>query len=368
MNLMLVLAHAESLTTACGPPEEAGTICQMAFELTGSEWLARASDVLVARPGKIALILLVAWFAARLLRRVIARFTRGLGSVSADVVAVADRSAGTLLRTGGATTLRTVQRSATVGALLGSAASFAVWSVAGLMVLGELGIDLAPLLAGAGIVGIAIGFGAQNLVRDFLSGIFMLIEDQYGVGDVIDAGPASGIVEGVSLRTTRLRDVEGNVWHIPNGQIERVSNKSQEWSRALLDIQVSYQTGTERAAAVIKQVADHMWQDPEWSEDILVEPEVWGVEDLGPDGVTIRLVVKTKALSQWKVGRELRARIKRAFDAEGIEIPFPQRAVWYRGEGDGPDHTPDRGGDGDAGGGQPAGSSLAARSARASVK
>src|SRR5205807_6180043 len=108
------------------------------------------------------------------------------------------------------------------------------------MIFGELGLSIGPLVAGAGIVGVALGFGAQNLVRDFLSGIFMFIEDQYGVGDVIDVGPASGVVEGVSLRTTRLRDVQGNVWHIPNGRIERVANKSQLWSRSLLDIPVSY--------------------------------------------------------------------------------------------------------------------------------
>ncbi|MGH2690085.1 MAG: mechanosensitive ion channel family protein, partial [Actinomycetota bacterium] len=163
---------------------------------------------------------------------------------------------------------------------------------------------------------------------------FMLIEDQYGVGDFIDAGPATGTVEGLTLRTTRLRDVEGVVWHIPNGTIERVGNKSQEWSRALLDIQVSYGTDTAHAAAVIKRVADATWQDEVWSTEILEEPEVWGVEALGADGLSIRLVVKTKPLSQWKVGRELRARIKREFDAEGIEIPFPQRVVWHRDRDD----------------------------------
>jgi small-conductance mechanosensitive channel len=225
-----------------------------------------------------------------------------------------------------------VQRAETVGALLASVASFAIWGIAALMVLGELGVELGPLLAGAGIVGVAVGFGAQNLVRDFLSGIFMLIEDQYGVGDVIDAGPASGTVEGVSLRTTRLRDIEGNVWHIPNGFIDRVANKSQEWSRALLDIPVAYGTDTDRAAAIIKDVADATWRDEPWSGDILAEPEVWGVEAFGADALVIRLVVKTKPSSQWKVGRELRARIKRAFDAEGIEIPFPQRTVWHRGD------------------------------------
>ncbi|MDP9388197.1 MAG: mechanosensitive ion channel family protein [Actinomycetota bacterium] len=331
-TLAVLTAHAETVSTACGPPEEAGAVCQGVYRLTSNETVAQASELFLARPTKIALIVVLAWLAGRFVRRAIRRFTKGLGSVSADVVTVADRSAGTLLRTGGGTH-RTAQRAETIGALLSSVAGSAVWSVAGLMVLSELGIDLGPLVAGAGIAGIAIGFGAQNLVRDFFSGIFMLIEDQYGVGDVIDAGPATGTVEGVSLRTTRLRDVEGNVWHIPNGVIDRVANKSQEWSRALLDIQVSYQTDTDRAAAVIATVADEMSNDPAWSSEILAKPEVWGVESLAADGVTIRLVVKTKPLAQWRVSRELRARIKQAFDAEGIEIPFPQRTVWHRGDG-----------------------------------
>ena len=328
-----VLARAESAAAACGTPEESGVFCDSVFRLTGNASVARVSETLVALPAKVALVLVLAWVATRVLRRAIRRFTAGLEKVSADVVTVADRSAGSLLRTGGSRTPRAVKRAETIGALLGSMATFAVWAVAALMVLGEIGVELGPLLAGAGIVGVAVGFGAQNLVRDFLSGIFMLIEDQYGVGDVIDAGPTTGIVEGVSLRTTRLRDVEGNVWHIPNGFIDRVANKSQEWSRALLDIPVAYGTDTDRAMAIIKDVADATFHDPEWSREILDPPEVWGVEAFGPDGVEIRTVVKTRPLSQWKVGRELRARIKHAFDAEGIEIPFPQRTVWHRNDG-----------------------------------
>ena len=334
MPMATIPPLAETAPTAaeapCGSPDEAGAICTGIFDLTGNESLAKAGDLLLARPAKIALILLMAWVASRVAKRGIRRFTRGLGNVRADVTSAIDKSPGTLLRTSPAATERATQRAETVGALLGSVASFIIWTVGVLMVFSELGLDLGPLLAGAGIVGIALGFGAQNLVKDFLSGIFMLIEDQYGVGDVIDAGPASGTVEGVSLRTTRLRDVEGNVWHIPNGTIARVANKSQQWSRALLDVQVSYGTDTEKAVAVIKRVADETWQDQKWEEAIVEEPEVWGVEDLAADGVTIRLVVKTKPLMQWKVQRELRRRIKETFDAEDIEIPFPQRVVWHR--------------------------------------
>jgi len=212
--------------------------------------------------------------------------------------------------------------------VLRSVASFVIWLTAAFMVLGELGIELGPLLAGAGIVGVAIGFGSQSLVRDFLSGIFILVEDQFGVGDTVDLGEAVGVVEVVSLRTTRLRSVDGTVWHVPNGEIRRVGNKSQHWSRALLDIQVAYDTNIEAARETIKAAADHVWQ--EQPETILEEPELWGVENLGAHGIDIRLVVKTQPSKQWEVSRLIRERIKLAFDETGIEIPFPQQTVWHR--------------------------------------
>ncbi|MGH9189878.1 MAG: mechanosensitive ion channel family protein [Acidimicrobiales bacterium] len=312
-------AQTQPPPAACGPPAQAGVVCESLFRLTGNETVARAGDLFVVRPAKIGVVVAVALLGSRLLRSAIGRFVSGLGD---------DGRHGS----GHLASARARQRADTIGALLSSISSFAVWTIAVLMVLGELGLQLGPLIAGAGIVGIALGFGAQNLVRDFLSGIFMLIEDQYGVGDVIDAGPATGKVEGVSLRTTRLRDVEGNVWHIPNGQIERVANKSQEWSRALLDIPLSYDVDTVLAAKVIKGAADSMWRDPAWAPVILAEPEVWGVEELGPDGILIRLVVKTSPLSQWTVARELRAAVKAGLEAECIEISSPQRVVWHRGE------------------------------------
>ena len=162
--------------------------------------------------------------------------------MSEDRGLAALRAPTALARTGEIPSLRRVQRAETVGALLASVASFGIWTLAALMALGTLGLDLGPLIAGAGIVGVAIGFGSQNLVRDFISGIFMLMEDQYGVGDVVDAGPATGTVEGVGLRTTRLRDVNGTLWHIPNGEIRRVGNRSQGWARALVDVEVAYST------------------------------------------------------------------------------------------------------------------------------
>ena len=158
--------------------------------------------------------------------------------------------------------------------------------------------------------------------------MFILVEDQFGVGDIVDLDQqTSGTVEAVSLRTTRLRAVDGTVWHVPNGDIRRVGNKSQHWSRALLDVEVAYDTDIEQAKGVIKRVADELWHE---REDILEEPEVWGVERLGPNAIVIRLVVKTRPADQYDVSRELRQRLKEAFDAEGIEIPFPQQVVWHR--------------------------------------
>ena len=224
---------------------------------------------------------------------------------------------------------RSAARAETLTSVLSSAATMVIWSVAGLMILGEVGISLAPLIAGAGIAGVAIGFGAQSIVRDFLTGFFMLVEDQYGVGDVVDVGEVSGTVERVTLRTTVLRDVTGNVWHVPNGEISRVGNMSQLWSRAVLDIDVAYDTDLRYAQGIIQRVADELWEDEEFEGgDIIEPPEAWGIENLGADGISIRLVVKTDPAEQWAVARELRLRIKEAFDEAGIEIPFPQRTVW----------------------------------------
>jgi small conductance mechanosensitive channel len=312
------------------------TLCVFVEQQTGNPWLAQASDWIIAKPLALLALLLLAlvarWFAHRLIDRLADRAATGMPSpllrrrpVPAETPGAGARSA--------VVAGRRVQRSETMGSLLKSIVSIAIFAIAVITALAELGLTVGPLIASAGIVGVALGFGAQSLVKDFLSGMFMLVEDQFGVGDIIDVGDASGTVEGVSLRTTRLRDVEGTVWHFPNGEIRRVGNKSQQWSRALIDFEVAYETDLAVAKETIKGVADHLWKDETWGATILEEPEVWGVEAFGPDGVAIRLVVKTTPSSQWKVMRELRQRMKEAFDAAGIEIPFPQRTVWVRPEG-----------------------------------
>jgi small conductance mechanosensitive channel len=294
-----------------------------------------ASDLAGVVAGGVRIVLIVALaLALRLvLHRAVTRLiTRAVtGTVPVVLRPMRDRARATVVESAPLLSERRRQRTETIGSVLRSIASFAVFTIAGTMVLGELGVDLGPVIAGAGIIGIAVGFGAQNLVKDFLTGIFMILEDQYGVGDAIDAGEATGIVEAVGLRTTRLRSVDGTVWHIRNGEIIRVGNQSQGWSRALLDISVAYDTDVDLATATIKRVADEVWHGEPVGEHVLEEPEVWGVEDLGVDGIAIRLVVKTAPLEQWKVARELRRQIKAAFDEAGIEIPFPQRTMWMRG-------------------------------------
>ena len=310
---------------ACGPSDTQGWLCRTVFRASGSTDAAEVADA-IARPLRIALILALAWIAVRVTRRVLNRLARHMRTGPAT---------GAFVDGGGVPVptdvdqRRREQRVDTLAAVLRNVATVVIWSTAGLIVLGEFGIDLAPLLAGAGVAGIVIGIGAQQVVRDFLAGLFMLLEDQYGVGDVIDLGQASGTVEWVSLRVTRLRDVEGVVWWVPNGQVTRVGNKSQQWSRALLDIGVAPDTDIAVATDVIQDAADAMWHDPVWRGRMLDQPEVWGVEDIGVGGILLRLVVKTVPLEHWTVARELRARVKGAFDVAGVNLPVQQQRITY---------------------------------------
>ncbi|MCU1592087.1 MAG: MscS Mechanosensitive ion channel [Frankiales bacterium] len=280
---------------------------------------------LATTPARIALIVVLAVVLRGLLNRAIRRLVTGAAEGTVPVVLrpLHDRTKGRLLESSPLTSERRRQRAETIGSVLRSIAALVVFTVAGAMVLAELGFALGPVLASAGIVGVAVGFGAQNLIKDFLNGMFMILEDQYGVGDVVDAGEATGTVEAVGLRTTRLRDVAGTVWHIRNGEIVRVGNKSQGWARAVLDIPVAWDSEVSRVRDVMKAAADEVWHDDAWSDKITEEPEVWGVEELGSSGIVVRLAVKTAPLQQWAVARELRERVKAAFDREGILIGVP---------------------------------------------
>jgi len=326
-----------SLVDACG--NDPSSVCKWVFEQTDSSFLAIATDWVVDKPLTIIIIFIGALIVNRLIKRGVRHLTQRIAEVpSGDrLEKLRAKGPGRYLFQKEEASKRAEARSKTISNILSSISGFILWTVAIFMMLGELGINIAPLIAGAGIAGIALGFGAQTIVRDFLSGVFMVVEDQFGVGDIINVGSVSGTVEKVSLRTTTLREVTGTVWHVPNGEIQRVGNLSQLWSRALLDIDVAYDTDLRLAAGVIQRVANEMWQDPEWGGDELMEePEVWGIQNLGADGIAIRLVIKTEPATQWAVERELRLRIKEAFDEAGIEIPFPQRTIWVRQEGDQP--------------------------------
>ncbi|NJL41230.1 MAG: mechanosensitive ion channel family protein [Leptolyngbyaceae cyanobacterium SM1_4_3] len=225
--------------------------------------------------------------------------------------------------------VRTIQRLETFSGVMKGASTFACVSGGGLIALSILGINIVPLLAGASILGVAISFGSQNLVKDMINGLFVLLEDQYGVGDVITANNETGFVEKMNLRVTQLRSFDGDLITIPNGNIAMVKNHTSNWSRVNLGIDVAYHTDLDRAIAVIEKVASQMSLESKWQELILEPPKVLGVDAFGNNSITIRIWIQTQPLKQWEVGREFRRRLKYAFDREGISIPFPQRSIWF---------------------------------------
>jgi len=318
-----VLAATDPQIAACGPNGQQAWLCETVYRITGSKGAAELADTL-ASPIRIVFVLLLAFVAVRVMRRIIggvSREARGLGR--SDPLELGDRfPPPTELER-----RRRAQRVETLTGVLANVISLVIWTIAGVVIIGELGIELAPLLAGAGVITVVIGFGAQTAVRDFLAGLFLILEDQYGVGDVIQVDgaspPVTGTVEWISLRVTRLRDFQGVVWWIPNGQILKLGNKSQQWSRALLDIAVPPDADVTTATDVIKRTADELWNDEHWRQALLDEPEVWGIEDIGPSGVTVRLAMRTVPNEQWRVARELRRRLKQAFDEAGIG-PFAE--------------------------------------------
>lgn len=221
------------------------------------------------------------------------------------------------------------QRGRTISELLRSVGRI-MFLVLGLMLTLNVFIDIGPILAGAGILGLAVSFGAQSLVKDIISGFFFLIESQFAVGDVIEVAGKTGVVERMTLRVVMLRDSHGTLHMVPNGQINTVSNMTRKWSRAVIDVGVAYGTDVDRAIEIFSDEADRFARDKEWAPLFDGPPEVLGVNDLGDSQVTIRTLLKTHAGKQWAVGREFRRRIKNRLDQEQIEIPFPQRTMHVR--------------------------------------
>ena len=227
------------------------------------------------------------------------------------------------------------QRTRTLVSLLRSVGRVVIWVVTLFMVLGALGLQLGPLLAGAGVIGLAVSFGAQSLVKDVISGLFILIENQFGVGDEVKLDGVSGTVERMTLRVVVLRDVFGVVHIVPNGEIKTVSNLTRGWSRVVLDVVVAYQEDPDEVMRVMLDEGRKLWEDPKWRPLILEEALVPGVESFGEKGITIRMLVKTLPLKQGDVARELRRRLKQRFTAEGIEVPSTSQTVYW-GEGQSP--------------------------------
>jgi small-conductance mechanosensitive channel len=300
--------------------QDTGSWCRTVYDVTHNEWLAASADWLVARPLKILLILAIALLARFLAKRLIDRLTRGTDDKAPTLLRPLKERAPQAL--GALISERRAQRARTIGSVLKSIVSFVVFGLAFMLILGELGLNLGPIVASAGIVGVALGFGAQNLVKDFLSGVFMVLEDQYGVGDVVDVGPASGKVEAVGLRVTTLRDVNGTVWYVRNGEILRVGNSSQGFAVAVIDFPLAFGADTDKAIEIFGRVVTEATATEEMAQDVLEPPEVLGVEKVTADGITIRATVKVRPGRQWAIQRALRAKVMAAFEEEGIQPPL----------------------------------------------
>ncbi len=317
-----------SLTGSCG--DNPGIACRLAWDLTHSANAAQVVRVYLAGPVyqglRIAFVIVLALFFRYVLHRVINRLTERAATASLPAASAGRaHKAVAAVHMGG--TERREQRSRAFGSILRSGVSIVVFGIATLTVLGDLGVNLTPLLLSTTVLGVALGFGAQNLVRDYLAGILMLVEDHYGVGDTINLKDATGTVEAMTLLTTRLRDVNGVVWHVRNGTIESVGNESQGWSRAVIDYPVPYEEDLGRIRALMEQAAAGLYRERGWRKLMLEKPEVWGAQELSSREVTMRIVAKTAPMRQWEVARELRARVKAALDAAGVAAAGPDTIV-----------------------------------------
>jgi small-conductance mechanosensitive channel len=282
----------------------------------GEPLLARSLTVAAVLLGAVVLNRLVRWLLRRLVGGLEHRFVQNrLDSLRAKTPRAL------LASTDPLPSVRRSQRAEMIGAAVANLASVVIWLVAAIGVLQVLGLRLGPLLAGAGIAGLVLSLSAQQMVRDFLSGIAMLMEDQYGPGDVVDAGPAKGVVERVGLRTTRLRAVDGIVWHVRNGEIERLGNESRDWARVLVDVEVARGSDLALAMRAVEQAAQKVAQDEQWQPFLLEAPELWGVEEVKAASVTIRLAVKTRPSKRDDVARQLRATVEGALERAGIPLP-----------------------------------------------
>jgi small-conductance mechanosensitive channel len=312
-----------------GTPEQAcrtdepSMACRLTWDLTHNRNFTRFFSTWLDEPLTNLILILITIVVALILKRLAHRMINKITMRMAEGTMPERFRERTQTIFNGGTVLvseRRRQRAETMASVLRSIASIVILGTAFFTILGQLGLNLAPFLASASIIGVAVGFGAQNIVKDFLAGLFMLLEDQYGVGDVIDIGPATGTVEAVTLRTTRLRDVNGVVWYMRNGEILRIGNQSQNWARTVLDVPVSYEEDIDKVRDLLKHASSAMAAEPPWDEILLDEPDVWGVTALSGEAVVVRIVVKTAPGRQAEVSRELRERVKKEFDRAGVTV------------------------------------------------
>ena len=295
-------------------------MCEWLFEATGNERLSEILAWLIGTPVKVLIIAAAALVINKWLKGRITKYATKIGTVTQDHdQLISDRSSD-----------RAQERAATLSSLLRSTVTVMVFGIAAIMILEAIGFGVVTLIAGAGVAGLAIAFGAQSVVEDVLKGIFMIIEDQFGVGDRIDVGQVEGYVERVTLRTTVLRAPDGRVWHIPNSEIHRVANETQNWSRAVIDIGVSYSADLRQASAVLEQAARSLAEEEEWKDHILVAPVVQGVQSLGDDAVMLRVATRLEHDHRRAFERALRERLKDAMDEAGLEMPNRQLDVWLQ--------------------------------------
>lgn len=270
-------------------------------------------DWLIVHGTRILIVLLLAWIIYRLVKRFIPRLITP--AVARGMTGKPKEEA--------------QQRAHTLGQVLITTSLVLIVLGAFFMVLSELQLNIVPILAGASFAGLAIGFGAQSLVRDVIAGFFILVENQYAIGDVVKVADVSGLVEDVNLRRTVLRDMDGTVHYIPNGEIKLASNLTKEWSRVNMNISVAYGEDLDRVIGVINRVGKELAGEPEWKPFFITPPQVLRVEKLADSGIEIKILGDTKPMKQWDIMGELRLRLKKAFDAEGIEIPWPQTKVYF---------------------------------------
>jgi moderate conductance mechanosensitive channel len=326
-------AEPDTLTGSCGG--DPGIACRLAWELTHNASTAQFVRIYLAGPVtqalRIAFVILLALLVRAVANRLINRATERAATATLPAgpngrvrrAAAAGHAAGPERR---------AQRARALGSIVRSGVSIVVFGVAALTILGDLGVNLTPLLLSTTVLGVALGFGAQNLIRDYLAGILMLAEDHYGVGDTINVKDATGTVEAMTLLTTRLRDVNGVVWHIRNGTIDGVGNESQGWSRAVIDYPVPYGEDLASIRLLMERAGDSLYREHGWRKIMLERPEVWGAQELSSREVTMRIVAKTAPMRQWEVARELRARVKAALDAAGVIPAGPDTIVITAGK------------------------------------